>query len=712
VILTPLAWTGAPSPVQARSPLHQSVQRAAGPAPGDSGPAVNTTLQGPSFLALDHPGGHLYITDYTDNRVRVVDLHTGIITTVAGDGEGNNSGDGGSARDAGVLRPNGIALDDAGHLYIADDFDSGSGPRVRMVDLHTGIIKTIAGGIEKGDSGDGGPALKARFESLGSFALDPAGLLYVSDTEASRVRVIDLHAGVISAVVSEKGNGGLALDHDATHLYISDLASSDNSDFVGDNSVHVLDLKTGAVTLIAGNSHYGYSGDGGPARDAELSNPSGLAVDDANHLYIADSNNVAVRRVDLRRGIISTVIGDEQKGDTGDGGPAIYAQMQSPVDVLLDGAGHIYVTDYDAGRVRVVDLKTSIISAVVGTEPGLQPTSIPEPTGTPEPTATPVPPRLRVAGVALPGNVASTHWGPLFQRSRPSVPVSVVSASSAQGVRALASGQANIVLRSGPLTPAQHSVEDDRCASSSVLRVPVALDGAALVVRLPNLSAPLRVTPAVLAALYDGAITRWNDARIAALNPHAKLADLVVTPLYRSDGNRATDILRTYLRRVSVQWRAAVARGGRGSWPTGRGVAGGTALAQAVASMPGAVGYLDLSTAHAAQMPLLALLDRAGGYAAASSSSISAAAMGATTDVMGGRTPDLIDAASKRAYPLVYAIMADACGGSSVEARTVAAYLAAALSVQGQQAVADAGDAPLPPSVRAAALTRSGTTAP
>lgn len=318
-------------------------------------------------------------------------------------------------------------------------------------------------------------------------------------------------------------------------------------------------------------------------------------------------------------------------------------------------------------------------------------------------SATPMLPQLRVAGVALPGDVAATRWAPLFHHAHANVSVSVTPSSSNQGVAAFTRATADIALHSGPLTLAQLQAEASRCVPFSLVRVPLALDATALVVRLPDLTTPLHVTPSVLVALYGGVITRWNDPLLTALNPGVALPGLAVRPFYRSDGDRTTDVLRTYVRRTSPALLTVVSRVGA-SWPEGRGVTGEIALARAVATTPGGLGYLDLSTARAAHLPVIALLNKTGDYVAASATSATAAAIGAASDVRAGRTPDLIDATGEAAYPLTYPLVADACDGTSAEAHDVAAYLAAALSPAGQQAVTDAGDAALPPALRPIAL--------
>lgn len=268
-----------------------STGRSADPAPGDGGPATNARLAGPAGLALDN-AGHLYIADYGARRVRVVDLRTGIISTVAGDGETGQSGDGGRATAARLVGPEAVALDDS-HLYIGDTGNPDAGGDVRVVDLRTRLISTVAGTGKRGDSGDGGPAAQASFMSIDALALDGAGHLYIGDYGTDRVRVVDLRTGISSLVARGMHAVALAVATSSTHLYVADDIHQ---------IVSVVDLRTGAVTGIAGGGNE--TRDGVPATQTNLDFASALALDAVGHLYIAESTSVRV--VDLHSGIIST----------------------------------------------------------------------------------------------------------------------------------------------------------------------------------------------------------------------------------------------------------------------------------------------------------------------------------------------------------------------------------------------------------------------
>ncbi len=326
---------------------------------GDGGRALQARLASPTDVAVD-AAGNLYIADNRNHRTRRVDTR-GIITTVAGTGAGAYSGDGGPATSAYLSLPTGVAVDGAGNLYIADTWNH----RIRRVD-RSGTITTVAGTGEDGGSGDGGPAVQAQMRFPEGVAVDAAGILYIADIGNHRIRRVDTR-GVITTVAGTGARGysgdggtatsaylslptGVAVDG-AGNLYIAD---SDNQ------CIRRVDTQ-GVIVTVAGTGSRGYSGDGGSATGASLDSPTGVAVDGAGNLYIADSNNDRIRRVDARRTIITVAGG----GYSGDNGPAIQAQLDNPFGVAVDGAGNLYIADKKNDRIRRVDAR-GIITTVAG----------------------------------------------------------------------------------------------------------------------------------------------------------------------------------------------------------------------------------------------------------------------------------------------------------------------------------------------------------
>ncbi|HTQ55320.1 MAG TPA: IPT/TIG domain-containing protein [Bryobacteraceae bacterium] len=264
---------------------------------GDGGPAISASFawgfNGHLGIAVDK-SGNLYIPDYSNQRVRKVDSK-GNITTVAGNGTRDNSGDGGAAINAGLVDPIAVAVDSHGNLFIAEF----AGNRVRKVDTG-GIITTAAGGGPLGSNGDGGLATSAVLNAPFALAFDGAGNLYIGDVTARRVRKVDT-SGIITTVAgngstSDTGDGGKATEagFELTGL----AADSAGNIFISEMSNRVREVNTsGVINTIAGTGAGGYSGDGGPAVQATISNPGDVAVDNAGNLYIADSLNSRVRMV-------------------------------------------------------------------------------------------------------------------------------------------------------------------------------------------------------------------------------------------------------------------------------------------------------------------------------------------------------------------------------------------------------------------------------
>ncbi|MBI5853948.1 MAG: hypothetical protein HZB35_01695 [Nitrospirae bacterium] len=328
---------------------------------GDGGAALAAGLSNPRGIAVD-AAGNVYISDSTNNRVRKIDAATGTITTVAGNGTRDYSGDGGPAVKASIAFPMGLAADREGHLFIADARNH----RIRRVDARTGIITSVAGQGMRGLGGDNGPALSALLSYPTSVAVDEEGNLYIADSENGGIRRVDKKTGVISSVVGE-GTPGAKTDPTGTPtirgLFVAPVGltyDGKGSLYVADsflNRIKKVELATRKVTIVAGKGVNQYCGDGGPAKEACLNQPSAVALDGAGNVYIADAGNDRVRKVDVKSGIMTTIAGSGQRGFSGDNGPAAKASLAFPTGVAVDPQGRLLIVEPNNNRARRVEAR-------------------------------------------------------------------------------------------------------------------------------------------------------------------------------------------------------------------------------------------------------------------------------------------------------------------------------------------------------------------
>ena len=324
---------------------------------GDGGPATAAQIDNP-FGVVRGPDGAIWFCEYTGQRIRRV-APDGTISTIAGTGAKGYSGDGGPALQATFNLPHELRFDAAGDLYIVDMTNHA----VRKIDLKTKIITTIAGNGLPGYSGDGGPAKNAQFKQPHSIQFGPEGDLYVCDIGNHAIRRIDLKTGTISTFA---GTGKPGPTPDGAKIAGTPLKGPRSLDFDKNgnlwlatregNQVFKFDLKAGTIHHIAGTGKSGFTGHGGPAKEATLSGPKGISIDTEGNVWLADCESHSIRMIDMKKGTIELIAGLNVKGDGPDGDP-LQCKMARPHGVFCDADGTVFIGDSETHRVRLLKRK-------------------------------------------------------------------------------------------------------------------------------------------------------------------------------------------------------------------------------------------------------------------------------------------------------------------------------------------------------------------
>ncbi len=322
---------------------------------GDGGPGTEGEISNPYGVTVG-PDGGLYFCEVGNYCVRRLDLRTKRLSTVAGDRRPGYTGERIIATDASLNEPYDVRFDHLGNLYLAELANN----VVRRVDHVTGLISTVAGTGTPGFSGDGGPAVRAQVRQPHGLVFDLHGGLLIADLGNARIRRVDMKSGFIETMAgtgehrwTNDGallpqvplNGPRALDIDPDGNVFVVLRDA--------NAIYRIERKTNRIYRIAGNGQRGYSGDGGPAVQARLDGPKGIAYAADGSLYVADTENHVIRRIDLKTGIINTVAGTGERGDGPDGDP-LHCKLARPHGVDVDRAGNIYIADSENDRIRMI----------------------------------------------------------------------------------------------------------------------------------------------------------------------------------------------------------------------------------------------------------------------------------------------------------------------------------------------------------------------
>ena len=344
---------------------------------GEGVKATETEVNSVEVGVWADPDGTVFYSD-CGGRTRRIDGETGIVTTHFG---GTTNHDGEVATNAYLGGPDGMSVGPDGQLYIADIWSQ----RIRAIDPSTGIIRTFAGNGARAYGGDGGPATEAYLGNPNDVSVDSQGTVVIADTRHGHVRRVDSY-GIIHNVAGaafqwDKGDGGPALNANLVH--VSSVAhDADDNLYIGDSGVgriRKVDARTGIIDTVVGTGIPGYSGDGGPAAEAQVSGVSSITFDGAGNMYFVDHNYHVIRRVDTD-GIITTIVGSGEQGFSPDGTPATEAKLDLPQGVAISSGGMVYFTDSANHLVRRVTADGTI-ATVAGSEGPYEETGLNTPFG-------------------------------------------------------------------------------------------------------------------------------------------------------------------------------------------------------------------------------------------------------------------------------------------------------------------------------------------
>jgi len=321
---------------------------------GDNGPALRAQLANP-YGVVRGPDGALYVCEVDNHLIRRI-APDGVMSTVAGTGQRGYSGDGGPALYATLNEPYEVRFDKAGNMLWVEMKNH----LVRRLDARTRTVSTAVGTSQPGFSGDSGPATNAQLNQPHSIQLDANGDLFICDIANHRVRKVDARTGIITTFA---GTGSKAATPDGAPISGTPLNGPRAIDFDrnGDlwlalregNAVYRLDRKAGIIHRVAGTGRAGFTGNGGPAKQATLSGPKGLSIGPDGNVYLADTESHSIRMIDVRNGMLELIAGTGERGD-GPDGDAVRCRMNRPHGVFVDADGSILVGDSEAHRVRVI----------------------------------------------------------------------------------------------------------------------------------------------------------------------------------------------------------------------------------------------------------------------------------------------------------------------------------------------------------------------